>query len=174
MSLLDDLRSALPEFRGRLTAGDSLAALSWFRVGGPAEVMMVPADEDDLAYALSRVPAEVPVMPLGLGSNVILRDGGVPGVVVKLGRGFNAVTVEAEPGYFASGIDPPTGESLTSPPGSTATTTGSGSDCCGGAGTGAGAVWGFGLDFTATGFSVMPNCFWNPSTTTLVEDPLLE
>ncbi|WP_237476657.1 UDP-N-acetylmuramate dehydrogenase [Lichenibacterium dinghuense] len=96
MSLHDDLRSALPEFRGRLTAGDSLAALSWFRVGGPAEVMMVPADEDDLAYALSRIPAEVPVMPLGLGSNVILRDGGVPGVVVKLGRGFNAVTVGAD------------------------------------------------------------------------------
>ena len=94
MSLLDDLRAALPGFRGRLTAGDSLAPLSWFRVGGPAEVLMVPADEADLAHALSRIPAEVPVMPLGLGSNVILRDGGVPGVVVRLGRGFNAISVE--------------------------------------------------------------------------------
>ncbi|WP_245501312.1 UDP-N-acetylmuramate dehydrogenase [Lichenibacterium minor] len=94
MSLFDDLRAALPDFRGRLTAGDSLAAMSWFRVGGPAEVLMVPADEADLAGALARIPAEVPVTPLGLGSNIILRDGGVPGVVLKLGRGFNAVAVE--------------------------------------------------------------------------------
>ena len=96
MSLLDDLRSALPDFRGRLTAGESLAGLSWFRVGGPAEVLMVPADEADLADALTRMPAEVPIVPLGLGSNVILRDGGVPGVVVKLGRGFGGITIEAE------------------------------------------------------------------------------
>lgn len=94
MSLLDRLRAALPDLRGRLTGGDSLAPMSWFRVGGPAEVMLVPADEADLAYALARIPAEVPVTPLGLGSNVILRDGGVPGVVVKLGRGFGAVAVE--------------------------------------------------------------------------------
>jgi UDP-N-acetylmuramate dehydrogenase len=97
VSLLDDLRSALPDFRGRLSGGDALAALSWFRVGGPAEVLMVPADEDDLAYALARIPGEVPVTPLGLGSNVILRDGGVPGVVVRLGRGFNGIAVE--PGH---------------------------------------------------------------------------
>ena len=95
MSLLDDLRAVLPAFRGRLSAGDGLAALSWFRTGGPAEVLMVPADEADLAYALARIPGEVPVMPLGLGSNVVLRDGGVPGVVVKLGRGFNGIAVEA-------------------------------------------------------------------------------
>ena len=94
MTLLDDLRAALPGFRGRLSAGDSLAPFSWFRVGGPAEVLMVPADEADLAYALARIPAEVPVTPLGLGSNVILRDGGVPGVLVRLGRGFNAISVE--------------------------------------------------------------------------------
>ena len=97
MSLLDDLRRALPDLRGRLTADDSLAALSWFRVGGPAEPLLVPADEADLSYALARIPADVPVTPLGLGSNVILRDGGVAGVVVKLGRGFSAVTVE--PGH---------------------------------------------------------------------------
>ena len=96
MSLLAELRTTLPDFRGRLTAGDSLAPMSWFRVGGPAEVLMVPADAADLADALARIPAEVPVMPLGLGSNVILRDGGVPGVVVKLGRGFNGIAVEAD------------------------------------------------------------------------------
>ena len=94
VSLADDLRSALPGFRGRLSAGDGLAALSWFRVGGPAEVLMVPADEADLAYALAGLPPDVPVTPLGLGSNVILRDGGVPGVVVKLGRGFGGIAVE--------------------------------------------------------------------------------
>ena len=97
MSLLDDLRPRLPALRGRLTAGDSLAALSWFRVGGPAEALFVPADEADLAYALARIPAEVPVTALGLGSNVILRDGGVPGVTVKLGRGFAGIAVE--PGH---------------------------------------------------------------------------
>ncbi len=95
--LLDRLRTLLPDFRGRLTGHEVLAPMTWFRVGGPAEVLMVPADEEDLAYALARIPADVPVLPLGLGSNVILRDGGVPGVVVKLGRGFGAITVE--PGH---------------------------------------------------------------------------
>ena len=88
------LRVLLPSFRGRLTAAETVAPMTWFRVGGPAEVLMVPADEADLAYALARIPAEVPVMPLGLGSNIIVRDGGVPGIVVKLGRGFGAIAVE--------------------------------------------------------------------------------
>ena len=95
MSLIDDLRALLPDLRGRLSAGDSLAPFSWFRVGGPAEVLLVPADEADLADALARIPDAVPVTPLGLGSNVILRDGGVPGVVVKLGRGFGGIAVES-------------------------------------------------------------------------------
>jgi len=93
--LVDRLRLLLPDFRGRLSAGDPLASLTWFR--GPAHVLVVPADEDDLAYAMERIPGEVPVMPLGLGSNIIVRDGGVAGVVIKLGRGFGAVTVE--PGH---------------------------------------------------------------------------
>ena len=96
MSLFADLRSALPDLRGRLSAGDSLATMSWFRVGGPAEVLMVPADAEDLAYALARIPETVPVIPLGLGSNIILRDGGVPGVVIKLGRGFNGIAIEPD------------------------------------------------------------------------------
>ena len=94
--LADALRVLLPSFRGRLTAAETLAPMTWFRVGGPAEVLMVPADEADLAYALARIPAEVPVMPLGLGSNIIVRDGGVPGVVVKLGRGFGAIAVDPD------------------------------------------------------------------------------
>ena len=94
-ALHERLRSLLPDLRGRLTAGDALAPFTWFRVGGPAEVLLVPADEADLAYALARIPPEVPVMPIGLGSNLIVRSGGVPGVVVRLGRGFGEMAIEA-------------------------------------------------------------------------------
>ena len=97
MTLLDALRARLPELRGRLTSGEALAPFTWFRVGGAAEVLLVPADEADLAYALSRIPVDIPVMPIGLGSNLIIRSGGVPGVVVRLGRGFAEVV--AEPGH---------------------------------------------------------------------------
>ncbi|MFD2182225.1 UDP-N-acetylmuramate dehydrogenase [Rhodoplanes azumiensis] len=92
--LLPALRDLLPDFRGRMTANEPLAPLTWFRVGGPAQVMVVPADEDDLAYLLARLPADMPVTMLGLGSNLIVRDGGVPGVVIRLGRGFSEITVE--------------------------------------------------------------------------------
>jgi UDP-N-acetylmuramate dehydrogenase len=71
----------------------SLAELTWFRVGGPAQVLFMPENEADLAYFLAHLPADVPVVVVGLGSNLIVRDGGVPGVVVRLGRGFNEVTV---------------------------------------------------------------------------------
>lgn len=87
----------MPTLRGRLTANEPLAPITWFRVGGPAQVMFVPADEDDLAYLLARLPADLPVTMLGLGSNLIVRDGGVPGVVMRLGRGFSEITVE--PGH---------------------------------------------------------------------------
>ena len=89
--LVDDLARALPELKGRLTAASRLAEITWFRVGGPAEVLFTPADEADLAYALARLPREVPVFMLGLGSNLLVRDGGVRGVVVRLGRGFGQV-----------------------------------------------------------------------------------
>ncbi len=90
-ALLDQLTRALPDLRGRLAAGSRLADITWFRVGGPAEVLFTPADEADLAYALARIPPEVPVFALGLGSNLLVRDGGVRGVVVRLGRGFGQV-----------------------------------------------------------------------------------
>ena len=73
-----------------------LAELTWFRVGGPAQALFMPEDEDDLAYFLAHLPAEIPVTVVGLGSNLIVRDGGVPGVVVRLGRGFNEITVEGD------------------------------------------------------------------------------
>jgi len=94
--IVSDLRGAMPQLRGRLLANQPLADLTWFRVGGPAQVLFMPEDEDDLAYALARLPAGVPVTVVGLGSNLIVRDGGVPGVVVRLGRGFNDVNVEGE------------------------------------------------------------------------------
>ncbi|MEM6638205.1 MAG: UDP-N-acetylmuramate dehydrogenase [Pseudomonadota bacterium] len=77
--------------RGRLSENRPLADLTWLRVGGPADWLFQPADEDDLADFLSRIDPEVAVFPLGVGSNLIVRDGGLRAVVVRLGRGFNAV-----------------------------------------------------------------------------------
>nr|WP_246546552.1 UDP-N-acetylmuramate dehydrogenase [Ancylobacter defluvii] len=84
----------MPELRGRLLANQPLAPLTWFRVGGPAQVLYTPADEDDLGYFLARLPEEIPVTVVGLGSNLIVRDGGVAGVVVRLARGFSDIEVE--------------------------------------------------------------------------------
>jgi UDP-N-acetylmuramate dehydrogenase len=97
MSLPDivpELKAKAPKLRGRLLANQSLAELTWFRVGGPAQALLMPEDEDDLAYFLGAISPDVPVTVVGLGSNLIVRDGGVPGVVVRLGRGFNEIKVE--------------------------------------------------------------------------------
>jgi UDP-N-acetylmuramate dehydrogenase len=84
-----DIKAAMPKLRGRLLANHSLAELTWFRVGGPAQLLFTPSDEDDLAYFLGRLPREFPVYVVGVGSNLIVRDGGVPGVVIRLSpRGF--------------------------------------------------------------------------------------
>lgn len=95
-SLAARLKADLPDLRGRLLDGAPLADITWFRVGGPAEVLFSPADEDDLAYFLKGTPASVPVLAVGLGSNLLVRDGGVGGVVIRLGRGFSEVKVESE------------------------------------------------------------------------------
>src|ERR1700733_7933495 len=89
-----DLKASMPELRGRLLANQSLAELTWFRVGGPAQVLFMPDDEADLSYFLANLPAEITVTVIGLGSNLIVRDGGVPGVVIRLGRGFGEIAVE--------------------------------------------------------------------------------
>ena len=78
----------LPKVRGRLTADAPLAQITWFRVGGPAEVLFRPTDAEDLAAFLAAKPADVPVTVLGVASNLLVRDGGIEGVVVRLGRGF--------------------------------------------------------------------------------------
>src|SRR5579872_7042280 len=92
-----ELKAATPGLRGRLLANQSLAELTWFRAGGPAQVLFTPADEDDLAYFLGTLPRELPVYVVGVGSNLIVRDGGLPGVVVRLApRGFGETASEGD------------------------------------------------------------------------------
>lgn len=88
------LAASLPELRGKLKAGAVLADLTWFRVGGPAEILYSPADEADLAYFMRATPGEIPVTIIGLGSNLLVRDGGIAGVVIRLGRGFGEIKIE--------------------------------------------------------------------------------
>jgi UDP-N-acetylmuramate dehydrogenase len=93
--IVGDLKALMPDLRGRLSANEALAPLTWFRVGGPAQALFLPADETDLAYFLAFLPCEIPVTTIGLGSNLIVRDGGVEGVVVRLSaKGFGDVLVE--------------------------------------------------------------------------------
>jgi UDP-N-acetylmuramate dehydrogenase len=92
--LIGRLSPNLPELRGKLKAEAALSDLTWFRAGGPAEVLYSPADEADLAYFLRETPSDIPVIVIGLGSNLLVRDGGIEGVVIRLGRGFGEVKVE--------------------------------------------------------------------------------
>lgn len=91
-----DLMARLPQVRGRLTANAPLDKVIWFQAGGPAEVMFKPQDLDDLVAFLKGKPADVPITVLGVGSNLLVRDGGVPGVVLRLGRAFAQIAVEGE------------------------------------------------------------------------------
>lgn len=92
MPLLD----RLPPTRGRYIANARLAEQTWFRVGGAAEVLFRPADEDDLIHFLSHKPNDVPVTIMGAGSNLLIRDGGISGVVIRLGRGFSDIHIEGD------------------------------------------------------------------------------
>ncbi|WP_296374238.1 UDP-N-acetylmuramate dehydrogenase [Yoonia sp.] len=83
----------LPCVRGTLTLQRPLADLTWMRVGGPAEVLFQPADIDDLSSFLAALATDVPVFTMGVGSNLIVRDGGISGVVIRLGRGFNTISI---------------------------------------------------------------------------------
>lgn len=95
-ALVDRLRAAAPDLRGRLAADAPLGSQTWFRVGGNAEALFRPADEDDLAHFLALCPADVPVTVIGMASNLLVRDGGVPGVVIRLGGPFADITVEGD------------------------------------------------------------------------------
>ena len=91
-----DWLAELPPLRGRLARNAPLSTITWFRVGGPAELMFRPADLEELQGFLAAKPAEVPVTVIGVGSNLLVRDGGVPGVVIRLGRGFAEIRAEGE------------------------------------------------------------------------------
>ena len=88
------LAACLPDLRGRMQAEAPLKDFTWFRAGGPAELLYSPADETDLAYFLKHAPADIPVTVIGLGSNLLVRDGGIEGVVIRLGRGFGEIKIE--------------------------------------------------------------------------------
>src|SRR5271157_1777869 len=92
--IVGEVRALAPKLRGRLSANAPLAEATWFRVGGPAQALFSPAGDEDLAYLLSALSPDIPVTAIGLGSNLIVRDGGVEGVVVRLGgRAFNKIEV---------------------------------------------------------------------------------
>jgi UDP-N-acetylmuramate dehydrogenase len=93
---LSDWRDNLPAVRGKLIRDAELAPFTWFRVGGPADLLFLPEDEEDLATFLKGLPADVPVTVLGVGSNTLVRDGGVEGAVIRLGRAFGQVEALGE------------------------------------------------------------------------------
>jgi UDP-N-acetylmuramate dehydrogenase len=98
------LLDRLPSVRGSYEPTANLGALSWFRVGGPAEVLFAPADVEDLSAFLRARPQDVPVTVIGLGSNMLVRDGGVPGIVVRLGKAFSTVSVDEQIVRCGAGI----------------------------------------------------------------------
>ncbi len=88
--------NTIPDLRGTLTQNRPLADLTWLRVGGPADWLYQPADPGDLALFLRELDPAVPVFPMGVGSNLIVRDGGIRGVVIRLGRGFNTIECDGD------------------------------------------------------------------------------
>ena len=90
------MTQTLPPVRGTLTPNRPLADLTWLRVGGPADWLFSPADEADLADFLAAVHPGLPIFPMGVGSNLIVRDGGIRAVVIRLGRGFNAIQIDGD------------------------------------------------------------------------------
>ncbi len=93
-ALAPALQKAAPELRGRLEANVRMADLCWFRTGGPAQALFTPADEEDLAYFLARLDPGIAVTTVGVGSNLLVRDGGIKGVVIRLGKGFHNLHVD--------------------------------------------------------------------------------
>ena len=103
---MSDWRDRLPPARGKLIKDALLAPYTWLRVGGPADVLFLPDDEDDLASFLAALDPAVPVMAVGVGSNLLVRDGGVEGVVIRLGRGFSKVEARDGARIFAGAATP--------------------------------------------------------------------
>ena len=105
--LLASLGDRLDGIRGKIVPDADMSKITWFRTGGPAEILFQPADEDDLAAFLKALPQEVPVLPVGIGSNLLVRDGGIPGVVVRLSvRGFGKAEKLSVTKIAAGGVCP--------------------------------------------------------------------
>jgi UDP-N-acetylmuramate dehydrogenase len=99
--ITSEIRARAPGLRGSLEANAATAPLSWFRTGGPAQVLFTPADEEDLCSFLATLDASIPTLVVGLGSNLLVRDGGIPGVVIRLGKSFAEVRVESDRRIYA-------------------------------------------------------------------------
>jgi UDP-N-acetylmuramate dehydrogenase len=98
------LAAQMPNLRGSLVGNAPMAGLSWFRTGGPAQVLFEPADQNDLSYFLARLDPAIPVLVLGAGSNILVRDGGIEGVVIRLGKSFQEVTIEGLSARAGAGV----------------------------------------------------------------------
>lgn len=99
-----ELSRAMPQLRGTLRANVALAPLTWFKTGGPAQAVFEPADADDLAYFLQRLDPAIPVLPLGLGSNLLVRDKGIEGVVILFGDAFSALNIDGDVVTAGAGV----------------------------------------------------------------------
>jgi UDP-N-acetylmuramate dehydrogenase len=99
-----DLIRCMPDLRGNLLSHVPLAPWTWFKTGGPAQAVFQPEDAEDLAYFLARLDPAIPVLPLGQGSNLLVRDGGVEGVIIALGPSFNTMAVEGEIVTVGAGV----------------------------------------------------------------------
>ncbi len=99
-----DLARAMPELRGKLLSHVPLGPWTWFKTGGPAQAVFQPEDAEDLAYFLAGLDPAIPVLPLGQGSNLLVRDGGVEGVIIALGPSFNTMAVEGEVVSVGAGV----------------------------------------------------------------------
>ena len=105
--LIERLGDAAGELRGRLTSNASLARVTWLRAGGPAELLFQPLDEDDLAVFMKALPGDVPLTTIGVGSNILVRDGGIPGVTLRLSaKGFGKQSLAGENRILAGAISP--------------------------------------------------------------------
>jgi UDP-N-acetylmuramate dehydrogenase len=98
------LAAQMPGLRGSLFGNAPMAGLSWFRTGGPAQVLFEPADENDLAYFLARLDSAMPILVVGAGSNILVRDGGIAGVVIRLGKGFHEIVIDGFSARAGAGV----------------------------------------------------------------------
>ncbi len=89
-----DIHEIIPNVRGKIEFDAPLSKLTWFRTGGNADVLFTPEDENDLSEFLKSIPSAIPVMPLGVGSNMLIRDGGIEGIVIRFGKNFSSVILE--------------------------------------------------------------------------------